>query len=597
MSICTFCQSTSNIRYSKLWVIQRILIYALVFTTSFILLSSLSIPLSYPILTTYTNGSSGLGPFGSTDPTYALPAFHFSGFTEDATSVVGVAPICDEGCFSYFLPGVLAAVNSSWYHLTMGIQGLDGTSFPLASLGMSQGDMGPFLSMMGILGGNNTDTSGAAFGALLAGILGGVNGAPGSQGLDLSGLLGGNTTGLDSLLSGLLGGGLGSLNLTDILGAGTSGDPLAGLLGGLKKRELIPRQADITGLASGLQQIGSNYINWADYAANQTKEYGTPELAYVTESSKGYRLDFSPFTDDWPQFNRYCANYTALLNLELIACVATDTDAQNVSSIVGGLRVCDPLNLFGKPCPTTGDIPMEYTTRMQISTARATTAFSLRNATILSIKDESASLDYPINVEDFFRAFTSPFQQSKLFAALELSNNNATSSVTSQLVLSLASDFAFAGEGPLSGTYQLRNMMAYAMTIGSLMQDEIENSGRQFVTKVAYTIRLSPVALYVYSILGGIIVSWCLSVLFWCSWTLTANASGFPEIDFATKWVAAGSVEGLSNGTSKSVVQKLGGPMRVYLGEGVREASEGERRAVVLDSVPVAGLKRGVVYS
>ena len=578
------------------------LIYALVFTSSFILLTSLSIPLSFPVVQTYTNGSSGLGPFGSSVAIYSMPAFHFSGFTEDATSIVGVDPLCDEGCYSYFLPGTLDAVNSSWYHVTQGIQGLNGTSYP-SSLGMGSGNFGPLLGMMGLLGGNSTD--GAQLGTLLSGILGGdINSG------DLSSLLGNSDLG--SLLGGLLGGGLGNLtNAGGLLGGLGNMSLPAGLLGGLGNmsipdgllgglKRLAKRQSDPASgsLLGGLSQIEGNYIDWTGFAANETKVAGTPELAYVTENTKGYRLDFTPLVGAWPPFNNYCSNYSTVLGLSLVSCVATEIDAQNVSSIVAGFRVCDPTTLFGQPCPDPNNITMQYTTQMDVSWARATTAYSLRNATILSIQGLTETEDYPIDVQYFFQAFTSPFQQTNLFAALDLSNPSASSSVTSQLVLSLIADFAFAGQGPLSGNYQLRNVMAYAMTIGSLEQDEVENSGRQFVTKIAYTIQLASYSLYVYIALGGVILLWCFSVLAWCSWTTTANTSGFPEIDFATKWVPPSSaVEGMSNATSRGVLRKLGGKMKVFLGEGVKDAGDGLRRVVVLESAPAEPLRRDAVYS
>jgi hypothetical protein len=457
---------------------------------------------------------------------------------------------------------------------------------------MGGGDMGAVVTMMQLLGGNGT--SGAVVAMILAGLLGGA-GTPGSAGGVSIGTLLGGLFGNDTSLSGILGslfggGGPGGLNITTLLG---SGNPLA-VLGGLKERSVSPRQADI---AAGLAQIAGNYVNWTSFIANETAAHGTSDLAYVVEGEKGYLLDFTPFTEtEWPQFNTVCANYTAILGLGLITCVATDTNSDSSSSIVAGLRICDPLGLFGQPCPT--DNPeMQYAARMHISTSRATTAYSLSNATILSISDQTDKQDYPINVKDFFTSFISAFQQSKLFAALFFQDNSATSSVTSQLVLSLAADFQYGGEGPLSGDYQLRNLMTYAIVIGSLMQDEVANSGRQFVTRIAYTIHISPATLYAFITLGTVILLWNLVVLGWSSSRLTANTSGFPEIDFASKWAAGGATEGLSNAVSRSVVQRLGKGTNIFLGEGLLEGDVGSRDVVVLDTAPVPPLKKHVLYS
>jgi hypothetical protein len=499
-------------RYTKFWVLQRFLIYGLIFTTSFILLSNLSIPLSFPVLVAITNGSSGLGPFGTTNPTFSLPAFHFTGFTQDSSSVIGVPPTCtDEDCLSYFLPGGLANVNGSWYHLTNGVQGLNGTSAPRG------------------------------------------------------GLLGGDPP---------------------------ASDPLGGLLDGLVKRQL--GTGSIGSLSTDLNQVAGNSINWTEFSANQTREFGVKDPAYLTYNAQGYRLDFSPYTGEFPQYNKQCATYSVLLNQTLIACIGTESDVQNSSSLVGGLQVCDPLGFFGNPCTSDETVTLQYTTRLQIRISHATTAYSLRNATILSISEESTPIDYPVNVDAFFQAFTSPFQQSQLFATLDaLTNDNASSSLTSQLVLSLIADFAFSGQGPLDGPHQLRNLMSYAMVIGSLLQDEVANSGQQAVTKVVYTVHIAPMTLYLFIVLGSLILLWCLPIMVWSTLQVASNTSGFPEVDFASK-IVPGVVEGLSNAESKEIGTKLGGDTQVFLGEGVGGSG---KVAVVLDTAPLGILRKDVVYN
>src|SRR5947207_2118326 len=108
-------------RFTRLWILQRLILYTLVFTCSIILLASVTIPLSFPVLVPIANGTSGLGDFGGSDPTFTFPAFHFGGYLQDATSVVGLDPVCSgDACYSYFLPGGLNSVNSSCERLTAG---------------------------------------------------------------------------------------------------------------------------------------------------------------------------------------------------------------------------------------------------------------------------------------------------------------------------------------------------------------------------------------------------------------------------------------------------------------------------------------------
>ena len=66
-----------------------------------------------------------MGPFGCSDPTLRVPAFHFGGFLDDKTEVFGLESPCEsDQCLSYFLPGGLAMVNTSWSYLSRGIDGL-----------------------------------------------------------------------------------------------------------------------------------------------------------------------------------------------------------------------------------------------------------------------------------------------------------------------------------------------------------------------------------------------------------------------------------------------------------------------------------------
>jgi hypothetical protein len=354
------------------------------------------------------------------------------------------------------------------------------------------------------------------------------------------------------------------------------------------------------------QQMLANTPNWTAYNANQTRDHGIKDsqLAYIAYNALGYRLDFSPFSGPWPQHNRHCSTYStaALLNISLTACIATEIDSQNVSTIIGGLRICDPtLGLFGPTCEpesSPDDSPMQYTTQLHLQRSRATTACSLRNATIISVQNESKPIDYPVPVKWFFEAFTAPLEQSKLFALMQSVNNAASSSVTSQLTLSLAADFAYAGMGPLDGAHQVRNMMAAAISSGTIMQDNIANSGPQAVTKMVYTVRIAPATLYAFIILGTLILLWCIPVLVWSNLRRTANASGFPEVDFATKWAGASTMAGLSNAESRDVIRRLGGSTNVFVGEGTRESIDGDggKETIVLDTAPVTQLRRGIEY-
>jgi hypothetical protein len=93
-------------------------VYLLAFSSSIVLLISVSLSTSFPLLTQYTNGTSGLGEFGSLDSNLWVQSLQFAQFVEDKTKVIEIEPTCsDPGCASYILSGGLKAVNISWNHL------------------------------------------------------------------------------------------------------------------------------------------------------------------------------------------------------------------------------------------------------------------------------------------------------------------------------------------------------------------------------------------------------------------------------------------------------------------------------------------------
>lgn len=567
----------TDVRYTKFFIFQRLVLHIFVLAASVILLSSVTIPMSFPVLVPVTNGSVGLGEFGSSDPTYTLPAFKFTGFLDDSTHVVGLAPTCQEnGCLSYFLPGGMDSVNSSCQALYAGVPDTENICAALAAAG-SGGDTG-----------------------VLAGIIN-------NGGIPTSALP--NAT-APTLLD---------VNLTDIL---NGGDTFFSKTKGQQKRQLNelfpaattattatpssvpgPGSANLSSVVPGvniggpLSQVAGNALNWTAYRGNATQQFGTSELAYVTYDSKGYILDFSPVSGDWPPFNNLCGTWIAsyLFNITLTVCVASETNGLNQSTILGGIKTCDEYGFFGPMCSQESPA-MQFSTRMTIRKANGTTAYALNNGTILSFGDLSDPIDHPINITTFFNSLIAPFEQSKIVEWLQIGNpGSSASDVTPLLVMSLVSDFTYDNSGPQDGTYQLRNMMANAISTASLFQDIVANASPQALTKIVYTLRLSPATLYTFIILGCLILIWCLPVMAWSSRHLTANTSGFPEVDFASKGVLAQTMEGLSNAESRGVVQKLGGELDVHMGEAIREMSEA--RMIVLDTAPAETLRRGVVYT
>src|SRR5277367_434608 len=126
----------ADIRYTKFLVFQRLLLHIFVLAASVILLSSVTIPMSFPVLVPVANGSVGLGEFGTSDPTFTVPAFKFTGFLDDSTHVVGVEPICQgDGCLSYFLPGGIDTVNQSCQLLMQGVPDTQNMCAMLAATG------------------------------------------------------------------------------------------------------------------------------------------------------------------------------------------------------------------------------------------------------------------------------------------------------------------------------------------------------------------------------------------------------------------------------------------------------------------------------
>ena len=546
------------------------LFHVFVFVASIILLSSVTIPMSFPVLVPIANGSVGLGEFGTADPTFSLPAFKFTGFLSDSTQVVGLPATCQQdGCQSYFLPGGMDSVNQSCQLALQGVPDTENLCATLAASG-SSGDMGV---LMGLLNNGGIPASAAP------------SHVPSLLDVNLTAILDGGDTFFK-------GNGHRKRQLDELFPNTQKSTPTGPPApGSVNLSSIVPG----VNLGGPLSLFSGNALNWTAFRENQTRLFGTNELGYITYDAKGYLLDFSPVTGAWPAFNNICGTWMAayLFNLSLTVCIASDTDGLNQSTIVAGIRTCDEFGLFGPQC--SDDTSMQYTTRMRLRKANGTTAYALNNGTILSFQDLSDPVDYPVNITLFFESLTAPFHQSKIVQWLEFGSPTGTPDITSLLVLSLMADFAYDNSGVQDGTHQLRNMMASAISTASVFQDIVANASKQAVTKIIYTLRLSPVTLYAFIILGCLVLLWCLPVMWWSSRHLTANTSGFPEVDFASKGVLAQTMEGLSNAESRGVVQKLGGDLDIFMGEAVREITEA--RMIVLDTAPAENLRMGVVYS
>ena len=474
---------------------------------------------------------------------------------------MGLDPLCkDDSCHRYFLPGGLDTINTTCERLVQGIEGFETICEELGKVGLSDGDLGTLGAVLPIFGGP----------------------ANGTQGVDILGEL---RNGSGSTFKDLLGGG-GFFN-------GSS------LIGGLSKVRRNVDPASLGNLGGGLLELNRNAVNWSDFRSNLTKEFGMAELAYVVYNARGYIVDFSPLDGpDWPKFNNLCKTFDAAyqVNISMTFCMATETAGKNSSTIVAGVRFCDEFGIFGIRCSDENK-SLVYTSRMHIQTATGTTAYSMVNQTILSFKNLSTPTDYPINVTAFFDSLLSPFMQSKLVAILEFGNPVAATDTTPLLVLSLLGDFVYGGQGPHDGSNQLRNLMANALTSASASQSVELNSSPHGITRIIYTIRIAPATLYAFIILGSALLLWCLPVMVWSTMYLVGNTNAFPEVEFAAKIVSAGMLEGISNAESKDVVRKLGGDLDIFLGESVREKVDGGKApAVVLDSAPVAKLRRDVGY-
>lgn len=625
---------------------QRVIIYLLVFTSSFILLSSLTIPTSFPVLIPIANGTSGLGPFGSTDPTFVVPAFHFSGFLQDTTQVWGLpAPsTCDpsgsggggqgvNGCFSYFLPGGLDIINNTCTALA-GNSTAAQQLCPLVQNGLSSGDDGLLGSIIGTFPGVNQPSNSG-------GSTPGNGGGSGGGGTNLTNLFDGLTPAEISSLESLTGlneteilgilSGMNSSELTQLLDdaglGGLLGDPSDGGLGGLRKPKFKPKQKrqyvpDVpAGATSAFQGFEAGYLNWTAYEANLTKEFGaSTTLCYMTYNGYGYQLDFQPFSGEWPTDGRLCQEFSTdfLFNISIVMCIAQAPISQSipiqtpdtgpgteppVSNILGGISICDPTGFFSTNC-TPGLPTMQYSTIMTLSEGYATTAYSIDNATILSLHNISKPVAYPVNLSDYFIAFTAPLVQSTLIQVLEEGNPDVGSetTVTQALAISLAADFAYAGAGPSDGFHQLRNLMAYAIVSASSQQEEYANSGPQAIAKLVYTLQIAKGALVSYIVLGSFVLVWCVAVVGWSVSRIMPNTSSFPEVDFVAKWTAqngvgegvasgvGGQMDGLTNAVSRRVVDKLGLETEVFVGEAKGGSSIG------LDTSPLETLRRGVGY-
>jgi len=519
----------------------------MVFTCSIILLASVSIPISFPVLVPISDGTSGLGEFGSTDPTFGFPAFHVNGFLEDPTYVVSLDPPCaSDHCAGYFLPGNLASINGSCARMTAGVPGAEQLCANLAASGLDGGELGAVGAVTGIL----TNTSAV-----------------------LGGMFGKNRPG-----------GFGTRLLKRAAANGTSGVNTAPLLGTV-----------------------NNAVNFTDYYKNASKAFGTRDLAYVVYDARGYRLDFINYTTDlsqWPQGQCTTFRPTLDVNFSMSLCVASTTNNQNTSSILFGIRACDQTTLFAPACTGAGADPnFLFATQLNISTQRGTTAYNLKNGTILSFVPTSDPEPYIVNASEFLLAMATPFLPSKIMQTLALDQPGTATDVAPLFILSLLYDLSYTSpSGPSDGNSVLRSYVAALFADACLVQLEGPNTSPQAITKIIFPVRIAPATLYTFIVLGGLVLVWCLPMMVWSSTQLMANTSAFPEIDFASKiGVNAHIVEGLSNMESRAITRKLGGDTDIFVGEGMREVavdaiSSRKAAMVVVDTAPVARLRRGIKY-
>jgi hypothetical protein len=255
-----------DLRSTRLWVFQRLVVYILVFSTSMILLISISLPISFPLCTQFANGTSGLGEFGSFDPAFWSQSLDFAQFIDDRTKVAEVDPVCsDSGCVSYRLSGGLKLVNFSWNHLTDPVPPFHHTANPLSALRMGQDNITTVIS-----------TFAAFFGNPIANLSGSEAYSAGlAVGLWFHGMRS-ETAKVDAA--------------TDITGSLLNTRYSAGSASQKGKRQITTNLQHLgAGMLNSVTTILQNVVNWPSYKTQAKSAFGEQPLVYTTEKGVVYR--------------------------------------------------------------------------------------------------------------------------------------------------------------------------------------------------------------------------------------------------------------------------------------------------------------------
>jgi len=345
---------------------------------------------------------------------------------------------------------------------------------------------------------------------------------------------------------------------------------------------------------------GARPVNASDYPDASSPYFiiSPNSPAYIVEFQGGRTLPsmLEESQNPWA----YCHNYTTASHVSILMCMGGETRSSTEDSwiITAGWQYC----LDTRNCTEIGNQTWDnnvFTTTMSIQMTNVTVISSLANDTIIDLPDIGARTNYPVNISDFFTAFTAPLIDIPVDMIrlddvcidfdVEGANVRYTESVVvDRFVESLA--FALSdGSSPV----QLRGFLTYALGTNSLFTASCtETNGTQYPAIQTYALSVSPLSIWAFAVLAGFTILSCIAMLLLYP-RLNPNINSFPEVMFAGKLdgTMSTALKGLSNGTSAMIMDKFA-DVKIKVGEHIEDGVA----SVAMTMLEVDPLQTNVVY-
>ena len=323
---------------------------------------------------------------------------------------------------------------------------------------------------------------------------------------------------------------------------------------------------------------------------------------YVIENVPGYQLEFFPIKREVEFKEVDCQILGRYPSAFLISMCMKNVDGDLMAGntffrlfclqvelilyISLGWSACPEELASGQRCSfdTSWLYNLSLTMQLHVNSRKATTAYSLHNSSILSVKP-SASEPVPF-------LYSAPEVLDVLGYAL---NSNSQRNENFTLVLDVSQSFltqiaSIILHNSFNGTtsnveYDLfRTLLTLPMyyvnagmiTDHSVPEDQripLEHHIKGYLAKDHFQLRISKYTLYAYTALALMILLWCAVICGYCWFkgAATPNMSLYPEINFAAKcrddeFGMGCMLKGLGNSNSKEVEKQIA-KMHVFVGE------------------------------